>query len=421
MNKRLRGRTPFVVCAVAVLLAAAIFVCRLADWQLIHGAEYKRLSTRSTSFNVDTEPTRGEILDRNGVGLVTNITHYKIVIDKLFADGQKLDSTLLRLMDLVRESGDEWVDDLPILLSGGEYSFKPDSDEAISALKEELELKDDASARQCVELLYDRYEIDKSLPDEQKRALASVRYNMDVQDYSNANPYTFASDVSRDCVSAVSENTQGVGGVDVQTYLVRTAKDPTLAPHVLGALGAISEEEYDRLSHSVKEYGINDTVGKFGIELAYEEELKGEGGTKIIQRNSDGTVVEVDRAMEGSTSSLLLKAQFDNSSGILIPGMFARARLVGDTIKDAILVPQRSVQQLLGKSFVIIVGEGNKSVVAPVELGETVGSYYVIKKGLNGSEQVVVEGLTNLTEGVEMNVTTVSADDMGFSFVDKHE
>ena len=317
MNKRLRGRTPFVVCAVAVLLAAALFVCRLADWQLIHGAEYKRLSTRSTSFNVDTEPTRGEILDRNGVGLVTNITHYKIVIDKLFADDQKLDSTLLRLMDLVRESGDEWVDDLPILLSGGEYSFKPDSDEAISALKEELELKDDASARQCVELLYDRYEIDKSLPDEQKRSLASVRYNMDVQDYSNANPYTFASDVSRDCVSAVSENTQGVGGVDVQTYLVRTAKDPTLAPHVLGALGAISEEEYDRLSHSVKEYGINDTVGKFGIELAYEEELKGEGGTKIIQRNSDGTVVdtvETINSKPGSTLYLTLDSKLQQTA-----------------------------------------------------------------------------------------------------------
>ena len=71
MRKRLRGKTPFVVCAVAVLLAAAIFTCRLADWQLIHGAEYKRLSTRSTSFNVDTQPTRGEILDCNGAGLVT--------------------------------------------------------------------------------------------------------------------------------------------------------------------------------------------------------------------------------------------------------------------------------------------------------------------------------------------------------------
>ncbi|WP_233127371.1 efflux RND transporter periplasmic adaptor subunit [Anaerovibrio sp. JC8] len=134
-----------------------------------------------------------------------------------------------------------------------------------------------------------------------------------------------------------------------------------------------------------------------------------------------GNVVAVDRAMEGKTSSLMLKAEFDNSKGILIPGMFARARLVGDTIKGAILVPQRAVQQLLGKSFVMVVGEGNKSAVVPVELGESVGSYYVIKSGLNGSEQVVVEGLTNLTEGVEMAVTTVSADEMGFSFIEKHD
>lgn len=132
-----------------------------------------------------------------------------------------------------------------------------------------------------------------------------------------------------------------------------------------------------------------------------------------------GNVVEVDRAMEGNTSSLLIKAQFDNSNGVLIPGMFARARLVGDTLKDAILVPQRSVQQLLGKSFVMIVGEDNKSVAIPVELGESIGSYYVIKSGLSGNEKVVVEGLTNLTEGVEMNVTMVTGEELGFSFVDK--
>ena len=132
-----------------------------------------------------------------------------------------------------------------------------------------------------------------------------------------------------------------------------------------------------------------------------------------------GSVVEVDRAMEGNTSSLLIKAQFDNSNGVLIPGMFARARLVGDTLKDAILVPQRSVQQLLGKSFVMIVGEDNKSVAIPVELGESIGSYYVIKSGLSGNEKVVVEGLTNLTEGVEMNVTMVTGEELGFSFVDK--
>ena len=86
MRKRLLGKLPFTVCAIAVLLAATVFIARLADWQLLHGAEYKRLSTRSTGYTVDTPAMRGEILDRNGEGLVTNNTHYKIVIDKAYAD-----------------------------------------------------------------------------------------------------------------------------------------------------------------------------------------------------------------------------------------------------------------------------------------------------------------------------------------------
>ena len=242
MRKRLRGKTPFVVCAVAVLLAAAIFTCRLADWQLIHGAEYKRLSTRSTSFNVDTQPTRGEILDCNGSGLVTNITHYKIVIDKLYADEKTLDKTLLNLMGILKNTGSKYNDVLPITILNGDYAFKSDSDEEIEELKDELDADGGATARQCVELLCKRYDIGGDLSDEQKRGLCSVHYNMELEDYSNSKPYEFASDVSREAVSAVSENTQGVGGIDVQTYLVRAAQNPTLAPHVLGALGAISEE-----------------------------------------------------------------------------------------------------------------------------------------------------------------------------------
>ena len=319
MRKRLRGKTPFVVCAVAVLLAAAIFTCRLADWQLIHGTEYKRLSTRSTSFNVDTAPTRGEILDCNGSGLVTNITHYKIVIDKLYADEKTLDKTLLNLMGILKNTGSKYNDVLPITILNGDYAIKSGFDEEIEELKDELDADGDATARQCVELLCKRYDIGGDLSDEQKRGLCSVHYNMELEDYSNSKPYEFASDVSREAVSAVSENTQGVGGIDVQTYLVRAAQNPTLAPHVLGALGAISEEEYDKYSNEgVKEYTINDTVGKFGIELAFEDELKGEGGSKIIRRNSDGTIVdtvETINSKPGNTVYLTLDSNIQKAAG----------------------------------------------------------------------------------------------------------
>ena len=131
-----------------------------------------------------------------------------------------------------------------------------------------------------------------------------------------------------------------------------------------------------------------------------------------------GQVVEVDRELANNTGSLVMKAEFPNPSGALIPGMFARVRLSGETIPNAILVPQRAVQQLLGKSFVMVVGKDNKSEARNIEIGQQVGSYYVVTSGVNASDTIVVEGLTNLREGVDLAVTTVTPNEMGFTLVD---
>lgn len=129
----------------------------------------------------------------------------------------------------------------------------------------------------------------------------------------------------------------------------------------------------------------------------------------------DGKIVESDRALSHNTGTLTLKALFGNPDGLLLPGMFARVRLTGEVVPNAILVPQRAVQQLLGKSFVMVVDENGKSEARTVTLGDKVGSYYIVKDGLTAADLVVVEGLSNLREGVDLNVTTVTADDMGFS------
>ncbi|MBQ4404533.1 MAG: efflux RND transporter periplasmic adaptor subunit [Selenomonadaceae bacterium] len=128
-----------------------------------------------------------------------------------------------------------------------------------------------------------------------------------------------------------------------------------------------------------------------------------------------GRIVEIDRELANSTGSLIMKAIFPNPSGLLMPGMFARVKLSGEIIPNAVLVPQRSVQQLLGKSFVMVVGKENKSEARTVELGEQVGSYFVVTSGVNQNDTVVVEGLTNLREGVELAVTTVTPGEMGFT------
>ena len=115
-----------------------------------------------------------------------------------------------------------------------------------------------------------------------------------------------------------------------------------------------------------------------------------------------GKVVQTDRSLGDNTGTLTVKALFDNPDNVLLPGMFARVKVSGEIMPNAILVPQRAVQQLLDKSFVIVVDENNKSESRAVKLGEKVGSFWIIKEGISANDTVVVEGLTKLQAGVDL-------------------
>ena len=162
-----------------------------------------------------------------------------------------------------------------------------------------------------------RYKISDRLSISQKTTLVSIHYNMELEKYSNSNHYVFAKNISRSAVNAVSENTQGVSGVEIQTYLTRGASDPGLAPHILGALGSLSEDEYNELKKQGKSYSYDDKIGKFGIELACEDDLKGKGGTRVIQRNADGTLVEsieTESAKPGNTVYLTIDSKLQKTA-----------------------------------------------------------------------------------------------------------
>lgn len=318
-SKNKYPKTTITVCIIITLAFFVLFTARLVDWQIVHGSEYRELAKRSTSYTVQTDATRGEILDKNGDGIVVNTTHYKIVIDKLYANEETLDTNLLALINLMNLTGDKWEDTLPIEFSGNTLSYKKGAEDEIATLLSEdyLNLDENTTAQDCFKKLLERYKIDEKLSLTEQRNLVSVHYNMELTGYSSSNPYVFAKDIKRSTVSAVSENTQGVSGIDVQTYLVRKAQDSDLAPHILGALGSITEEEYEKLKDGNKTYSLTDSVGKFGIELAFESQLKGEGGMKIIKRNSDGTIVDTIETIDskpGNTVYLTLDKKLQETA-----------------------------------------------------------------------------------------------------------
>lgn len=117
-----------------------------------------------------------------------------------------------------------------------------------------------------------------------------------------------------------------------------------------------------------------------------------------------GRMTFAEPSYNPQTGTFLIRADVDNPDGILHPNQFVRARLKGAIRPQAILVPQRAVQQGSKGHFVLVVGKDSKIEQRPVTVGEWHGDDWFIFEGLKDGEQVVVDGGLMLRPG--MIVTT---------------
>lgn len=121
-----------------------------------------------------------------------------------------------------------------------------------------------------------------------------------------------------------------------------------------------------------------------------------------------GTLLYADRSIDPTTGTLGVEVVFPNPEGIVRPGQYARVRAEIDSKQDAILVPQQAVQELQGTYSVAVVGADNKISLRPVVAGERVGDLWVIDQGLKPGDQIVVEGVQKVRDG--MTVTPIVID-----------
>lgn len=116
-----------------------------------------------------------------------------------------------------------------------------------------------------------------------------------------------------------------------------------------------------------------------------------------------GRVSEVNRGINDNTGTLTIRALFENPQRRLLPGMFAHIQATAGVIENAMLIPQRSVTELMYKKFVYIVGSDKKVTMKEVKLGPAVGRMYVVDSGLTGTETLVVEGTAKVKQGSLVN------------------
>ena len=319
-----------------LLIFILLFAWVLYDLQYVHGADYLAQSRRKIAKTETVEAARGEILDRYGRVLVTNRESYNVSLDTSFM--KDVNTTLTKLLDICRTEGVTWADTLPISSEAPfVFTFDTASSGAISnlyALAESLKWTDTLpdreeadsiraaaqegqgvsypSADAFLDKLRTYYEIDPLLPDSEARALMGVRYELTLRSREiTYNAYIFAQDVQMPFIVTVKE--ADLPGVNIDTTTVREYKT-SYAAHLLGRVGLMSPDEWTN-TYQALDYPYNASVGKEGVELAFESYLHGTPGKRNIETNDQGKVVSGDDnwVVDQTTGEVLAPDPGDNA------------------------------------------------------------------------------------------------------------
>jgi len=122
-----------------------------------------------------------------------------------------------------------------------------------------------------------------------------------------------------------------------------------------------------------------------------------------------GHVIAYDAAVNPTTGTFTLEADFPNPDGSVVAGLFARVLAVAETRQDALLVPQRAVSELQGNYRVFVVKSDNTVELRDVVPGPRIDNLWLIEEGLQPGETIAVEGILRLQDGMTVNPVTPEA------------
>ena len=334
------------VLAGLLLAVLLVYVAVLCDIQINQHDDYLAQSIHSIAQEEPIEASRGVITDRKGRVMVTNRSVYNLLLDTdLLGKDDDLNEAILRLLELCQGQNKTWTDTLPISRNAP-YSYAlegltddqklyflsyvrsledaeavlidyilqhpeladPAEDEAAdtdkaagedtqtpeqqgadlldhlpaSAVTADLFTQAGLSAQRLLFLMRTDYDIPSDFTADQARQGLGIRYDLR---YRGTGTLTLAEDVNTAFISLVSDGRYA--GARITSSSVREYTTP-YAAHILGVMGALDPEDLENPFYD--DYPMNATVGKSGVEAAFEKYLRGQDGVRIISTNEEGKI-----------------------------------------------------------------------------------------------------------------------------------
>ena len=170
-----------------------------------------------------------------------------------------------------------------------------------------------------------------------------------------------------------------------------------------GPLTTISQVDPIKAVVTAGEQAFTEFVTRYPDPAKREERLRNFEFELILGNGAvypqKGKFYALDRNIDARTGSIRFEVTFPNPGNLLRPGQFGRVRVVYDTRKGALLVPEEAVTELQGNYQVAVVGDDNKVSIRPVKVGQRFGGMWEITEGVKPGERVIVQGAQKVQEG----------------------
>lgn len=330
--KKIQLKRTTVVILVFIAMAF-ILIRQIFELQIIQGENYiSEFENRITKTRV-LKSTRGNIYDRNGEMVASNILSYSLT----FEDNGSYETTreknltlngvAYRVLQILSENGDSLSGDFHIVLDeNGNYAFDVGEGFTLSRFKADIyghPLIDDLTKEQASAtaedmmnyltgsdgfsiVLYgedayapeelEQYGLPKELSKQEILDIASMRYKLNTNSFQKYMAVTIATNVSESTVAAVMENQSQLQGIDVIEDSVRQYIDDESMGPVLGYTGRASAEELETLKKENPDYSNDAVIGKAGIEQYMEQFLHGTDGQETVTVDNLGKVLKIDES-----------------------------------------------------------------------------------------------------------------------------
>jgi len=259
-------------------------------------------------------------------------------------------------------------------------------------------IRDEANAKRAVDLLA-------------KNVISREQYDDQIQGFESSKAAVVAGQAAVEQARLNLEFTSILAPVDGLAAIAKAQVGNLIGPST-GTLTTVTMVDPIRVKFFISENEYLQYIQPYfgDPEKLINQQKRGGFGLQILLSDQTiypqpGRILAVNNQVSQNTGSLQIEAIFPNQGSLLRAGQFARVRGVTSWINNALLVPQRAINDLQGKSQIAVIGPDGKVDLRLVETGPSYASMQVVKSGLQPGETVVVEGMQKLRQGMTVKTT----------------